>query len=152
MRSSGSNTSGFRCLYFNPLACAGIVGATEDSYPIWITSTWSSNILIQRLVFNLRIRQRSREILWYAYALVYSLLRKKNIYFHAPNTLRSRNHFFFAYANQYQNIVSTPLGLELSLDSESKDISSPYWDATIVGFWFAYALEYFLNLCVIGVR
>ena len=94
MRSSGSNTSGFRCLYFNPLACAGIVGATEDSYPIWITSTWSSNILIQRLVFNLRIRQRSREILWYAYALVYSLLRKKNIYFHAPNTLRSRNHFF----------------------------------------------------------
>ena len=33
--------------------------------------------LIPRPVFNLRIRQRSREIIWYAYASVYLLLKKK---------------------------------------------------------------------------
>ena len=45
-----------------------------------ITSTCSFIILIPRLVFNLRIRQRLREIIWYAYASVYLLLKKKKTF------------------------------------------------------------------------
>ena len=50
---------------------------TTKYKPHQITSTCSFIILIPRLVFNLRIRQRLREIIWYAYASVYLLLKKK---------------------------------------------------------------------------